>query len=69
MRATLRWSWLTLTTPLAVLIMVGQIEQRATTMAELRNAFSNIGFSGLYQALTRIITTGSQASGETGLKT
>ena len=48
---------------------VGQRQQRVTVMAELRNDLAKKGSSLTYTALTIMVTRGSQAKGETGLKT
>ena len=55
-------------TPTAVLIRVGHSEHSVTVMAEVRNAFSNQRIVGDVEALTTMVTIGSHASGETGLK-
>ena len=55
-------------TPTAVLMTVGHSEHSVTVTAELMNDLSNIGSAVTYTALTIIVTMGSQASGETGLK-
>ena len=47
---------------------VGHSEHSVTVIAELMNDFSNIGSAVTYTALTIIVTIGSQASGDTGLK-
>src|SRR5690606_950808 len=57
-----------LATPSAVLISAGQSEHSITVIAELTNDFGNIGSSPTYTAETTIVTSGSHASGETGLK-
>src|SRR5687768_15868329 len=55
-------------TPTAVLMMVGHNEHSVTVMAEIRKAFSKRGSAVTYTALTTMVTMGSQASGDTGLK-
>ena len=55
-------------TPSAVLMIVGHSEHSVTVMAEIRKDFSNIGSFVTYTALTTIVTIGSHASGDTGLK-
>ena len=47
---------------------VGHSEHSVTVIAELMNDLSNIGSAVTYTALTIIVTIGSQASGDTGLK-
>ena len=55
-------------TPWAVLISVGQSEQRVTVTAETMNDFSKRPLLLVIRAETTMVTKGSQASGETGLK-
>ncbi len=55
-------------TPSAVLISVGHSEHSVTVIAEIRSDFWNIGSALTYTAQTIMVTIGSQASGDTGLK-
>ena len=68
--ATFRWSLSIEATPRPLLANVGYRAHRATVTAELMNDFSNQASSGLvvYNAPTQIMTMGSHARGETGLK-
>ena len=47
---------------------VGHSEHSVTVTAELMNDLSNIGSAVTYMALTIMVTMGSHASGDTGLK-
>src|SRR5688500_6381080 len=67
-RATLTRSRSMELTPRPVLMSVGHSEHSVTVMAEIRNDFSNIGSALTYTALTMMVTSGSHASGDTGLK-
>src|SRR5690606_1020963 len=53
-------------TPTPVLINVGHNEHNVTVMTEITKDFSNIGSALTYTALTMMVTSGNQASGETG---
>src|SRR6187402_3335166 len=57
-------------TPSAVFANVGHNEHSETVRAELRKDFSNQASEGfvVYSAPTQIMTMGSHASGDTGLK-
>ena len=56
-------------TPSAVLISVGQSEHSVTVIAEITNDFWNSGRSRhVHARCTTMVTIGSQASGDTGLK-
>ena len=57
-----------LATPSAVLISVGQSEQSVTVMAETKKDLDSRPSFEAATAETTIVTIGSQASGETGLK-
>ncbi len=55
-------------TPSAVLISVGHNEHKVTVMAEIRKDLLNSAPSVATVAETIMVTMGSQASGDTGLK-
>jgi hypothetical protein len=57
-----------LATPSDVLMSAGHSEHNVTVIAELTNDFCSNGSLLTYTALTTIVTIGSHASGETGLK-
>src|SRR5690554_1308757 len=66
---TLLRSGLTEATPTAVLITVGHIQHRATVISEVTKDFGTIGSGVSYTEATTSVTSGSQASGDTGLNT
>ena len=57
-----------LATPSEVLMSAGHREHRVTVMAEFTNDFGSHGSVLTYSALTTIVTIGSHARGDTGLK-
>ncbi|MNE73660.1 hypothetical protein D3C80_1696830 [compost metagenome] len=58
-----------LATPTVVLITVGHRQHSATVSAEVTKDLANSGSLLVYTALTTMVTSGSQASGDTGLNT
>ena len=66
-RDTLVRSWLTEVTPTAVFMSVGHRQHRETVNMEVRKDLDTIGSSLTYSALTTMVTSGNQASGDTGL--
>ena len=64
---TLTRSWLTDVTPTEVFINVGHRQHNDTVNMDVRKDLATIGSSVTYTALTTMVTSGSQASGETGL--
>ena len=54
-------------TPTEVLITIGQIQHKVTVIIEFKKDLATTGSGVTYSALTTIVTSGSHASGDTGL--